>query len=484
MSFRNFVITLLFLCVFYMGLNTPLDPDTWWHLRAGEAVLQTGTIPKTDSYSFTRAGEPWLYPSMAWLSQVQLYAVYSLLGLGGLNLWAAVLVTLAFAFIYKAMSGPPLLRAFVLVLAVTASGLYWAARPYMVSFVLSAAFLWILEDYRWKRANRLLWLPLLMAVWVNSHPGFAMGFLIVATYLFPQLLAWLVGLWRRQPDAETPRQLKQLGLLVLGLLLGACLNPSGPAMLAYPFQTVSIGVLQDHIIEWQSPNFHALNTLPFALLLFLTLGVVGASGLGLALTDFLLLAGFGYMSLLAARNIPAFALAAPLVLARHAEAGLARLARQFAWQPGPPITARWTRGLHLAVVLLGVLVIGLKAAEHFDEQTRAERLASNLPIGAVEYLHQQRPEGRLFNSYNWGGYLIWALPEYPVFTDGRTDLYGDELLTDWLDVVRADPGWQFLLESYAIDLILLEKHWPIVPLLPFYDWQVLYEDEISILYGR
>ncbi|MCW5875779.1 MAG: hypothetical protein KIS85_02745 [Anaerolineales bacterium] len=484
MSFRSFVIAILFLSIFYMGLSTAMDTDTWWHLRTGEVIVQTGAIPKTDSFSFTRAGHPWHYPSMAWLSQLQLYAVYTHLGFGGLNLWTAVMITLAFTFIYKALSGPPLLRAFMLVPAVTASGVYWAARPYMVTFVLTAAFLWILEDYRWGRTKRLIWLPLLMVLWANSHPGFTIGFLVWGAYFAAELIPWAAARLRRQPAAEAGRRTSQLALAGLGMLLAACINPAGPAVLGYTLETLSIGVLRDHIVEWQSPNFHWPSTQPFALLLLFSIGIVGASRIGLGFSDFFLLVGFGYLGLLAGRNIPAFALAAPLVLERHVQAILAQLADRFGWKPGQPLAASWIRWLHVAVVLLGLLVILVQARTHFDEEARAEYLAARYPVGAVEYLRREQPPGRLLNSYNWGGYLIWNLREYPVFTDGRTDLYGDELLEDWLALSQAQPGWPEVLERHEIDLILLEKTRRVVLALPFHGWQTLYEDEHSVLYGR
>jgi hypothetical protein len=99
-------------------------------------------------------------------------------------------------------------------------------------------------------------------------------------------------------------------------------------------------------------------------------------------------------------------------------------------------------------------------------------------------LKAERPDGRLFNSYNWGGYLIWNLREYPVFVDGRTDLYSQELLTEWLNAVNGIEGWQETLEKWDIGLVLIEPNWPLAKLLPTEGWQILFEDDHSVLYGR
>ncbi|MCW5888422.1 MAG: hypothetical protein KIT07_09895, partial [Anaerolineales bacterium] len=173
MSFRRLLLVLSFLAVFAMALRISSDSDTWWHLRTGAQILQTGQVPQTDSYSHTRAGAAWLYPSAAWLSEIQMAALFATFGFAGLNLWVAALVTLAFGFVYAAMPrGGLFVRGALLVLAAASSAVYWAARPYLWSFVFSALTLWLLEAARRGQVRRLLWLPLVMLLWANSHPGF------------------------------------------------------------------------------------------------------------------------------------------------------------------------------------------------------------------------------------------------------------------------------------------------------------------------
>ena len=135
----------------------------------------------------------------------------------------------------------------------------------------------------------------------------------------------------------------------------------------------------------------------------------------------------------------------------------------------------------LAVLLLAVLV---KASLDFPASANLAEFRKTLPVDAVEFLKAQRPPGRLFNSYNWGGYLLWELPEYPVFIDGRTDLYTDELTGEWLQVIRAETGWQDTLDRWQVRLILLEPGMPVVAYLPAQGWQLLYQDDVAVVYGR
>jgi hypothetical protein len=90
----------------------------------------------------------------------------------------------------------------------------------------------------------------------------------------------------------------------------------------------------------------------------------------------------------------------------------------------------------------------------------------------------------MFNSYNWGGYLMWTLRDYPVFVDGRTDLYSDEIINQWLQVVNAKNGWQTVLDKWDINLILIEPTWPIVKVLPNAGWKIFYQDNTAVLFGR
>lgn len=496
MRTRTLVIWITFLALFAMAARISLDNDTWWHLRSGQWIIENQAIPRVDPFSYTRSGQPWPYPG--WLVQVPMVWLYHWLGPGGLNMWTAGMVTLAFFFIWKSMAGGPLARAFILVLAAAATGVYWAARPYLVTFVLSACFLWVLDTYRWQRdapSTRRLWLlTILMVVWANSHGGFITGFLIWGVYWVESLGSWLWIKFSTDPglrtsDASSLREsslaFQRLSWIGLSLVGAVCLNPHGPVMLLYPFKTVGIEALRDYIQEWQSPDFHSLQVQPFAWLILLLLASVGFSARRMAFSDFALTAGFAYLGLLAGRNIALFGLAAPMAISRGLEPTLSglgeRLRVRLDWQRPPSPPQKLLNSLLAGLLLIAVVA---KCALVFPEPANRLVYSRGLPVQAVAYIQQKNPPGRLFNSYNWGGYLLWALPAYPVFIDGRTDLYDDEIIGAWLRVVRAEPGWQQVLDDWGVRLVLLEADMPVVGALARAGWQPLYQDEMSVLYGR
>lgn len=473
------------LAVFAMAARVAMDTDSWWHLRAGAWMVEHRALMAEEPFSYTRGGTPWRYPGL-WV-QVWMNLLFTRLGPGGLNLWTAGMVTLTFWFVWRTSPGGVLLKAFVIVLAATTSAIYWAARPYLITFLLAAVFYWLLEGYRAGTRKRLWWLPILMILWVNSHGAYLVGFLLWGPYLAGEGWSWLVA--KRNGEDPGEAEARARHLLVVGALMAAAMlvNPQGIELLALPFSTVARGAEQRFIAEWQSPDFHLINHQPFAWMLVLTIGLLGASNRRITLTEFLLLGGFGFLGLLAARNVALFAVVAPAVITRHAEGlipawldhlGLS-LAVDFERTPSP---AQGRLNLLLAAFVLLAAVV--KAGSVFSPEANWSEFEETLPVRAVEFVRQVQPEGRMFNAYNYGGYLVWALPENPVFIDGRADVYGDEIINEWLGITYGEPGWQAKLDSWGVGFVLVEPSAPLADLLAYEGWELLYEDDVAVVYRR
>ena len=494
MSTRRLVILLTFLAIFAMSARISIDSDTWWHLRAGQWIVSNHVILQTDIFSTTRNGAPWNYPG--WLVEVPLYWIYTATGAAGLNLWTAATVTLAFFFVWLTLSGGVFLRAFTLILATAVSAVYWAARPYLVTFLLAAIFLWVLEGWRWKpnseKGTTAMVITPLMVIWANSHGGFAVGFILIGIYLAGEILGWLSLRWRMHRQTINDKQqvetmqarLIRLGIILALTVLAVCLNPAGPVMLLYPLKTVGIRSLQLYIQEWQSPDFHTSQVQPFLVMLLLTLAAVGSSRRRLALTDFLLISVFAYLGFLAGRNIALFALTAPPVLTRHAAPAVDALSNKAGFHlSGEQDTPPRLRTLNLILLLILLIAVVGKVLLVLPDKINEDFFQKTFPTGAVQFLKETHPPGNLFNTYNQGGYLIWALPEYPVFIDARTDLYNDELIQVWLKVMRAQPGWEDILKEYGIGIILVEPDAPIVNvLLESQNWKEGYRDKQVVIF--
>jgi hypothetical protein len=105
------------------------------------------------------------------------------------------------------------------------------------------------------------------------------------------------------------------------------------------------------------------------------------------------------------------------------------------------------------------------------------------PSDAVIWLKENDDQATIFNDYNWGGYLIYHLPESPVFVDGRTDLFGDEILEDYLRIISVD-GWERLLADYQVDTLLIKSGSNLDLFATKSGWQELYRDSIAVILER
>jgi len=479
MTYGRLIKAIAFLALTAIAIRVSADSDTWWHLAAGRWMAANGRLLQEDVFSFTRAGQPWVNPG--WLAQLAWFAAYRILGHPGVNLLTGALAIGAYWVLWPRLQAPGLLKAFVVLLSASAAAIFWAARPHMFSFLLAAVYLAILEDWRAGRSNRLWLLPLLMVPWVNLHGGFAIGFLLIGAYAAGaalQAALTTAGSWplRVRTGWESASRLLGIGALTAAAV---SLNPQGPRLLAYPFQTVSIGALQDYIQEWQSPDFHAAQAQPFAWLLLITPVALALSRRARHATELLLYLGFGYLSLAAARNIATFALAVIPALSRHAADSLQRLPARPVSRPLPPRLVSAINWVLLLVVGLGTVVwVAPRLTPGFNQGA----IEARLPVRAVDWLASQSLPGPLLHSYQWGGYVIWHLwPEYATYVDGRTDLFGQGLLAEYLSVWRAEQGWQATVEQREFRLALLEPGAPIALALQAEGWQLVYQDELALV---
>jgi hypothetical protein len=497
---RQLLVAILFVAIFAMAIRQPADTDTWWHLKSGQLMWESGEILRADSFSHTVQGLPWI--NHGWLVQLLLWPVYQVLGLAGLALLLAVLVTASFLLVYTQCAGKPFVAAFATFIGAVASSVIWAVRPQIVSLLLAAVVAFLLDRYKRSRSGAWLWpLPLLVALWVNCHGGFVIAFILMGCYLVGETLNRLTspspaGHASRNDRAEHT-SLAPLVVVILVSIPAVLLNPNTIKMFPYAYQTVSIGQLQDFIQEWSSPDFHNLQFHPFIWLLLLTLAAMGLSRRRADWTDLALVGAFGYMGLLAVRNVALFALVAPPVLSRHAVFALddltvenPRLSRLAALthtlRPPPP-----RRALVMINLLLLILVVfgaGTKIGIDLLRLRDPDVWGEGLPLEAVEYLREHDPPGSMFNTYNWGGYLIWSLyPDNPVFIDGRTDLYAlnGTVLQDYSQVHWVRPGWEEILSRYDTGYLITEHAGLLDTMVATKkDWKEVYRDEVAAIYVR
>lgn len=206
---------------------------------------------------------------------------------------------------------------------------------------------------------------------------------------------------------------------------------------------------------------------------------------------------WSFWSLFAARNIGLYGLLTIPALARYADAVWGKYlpgerkgnSRELRGTEGVPLVTRSSRSSpRLNWVLLGLVLVAalLKIGVALNPQEAIKAEQEGLPAKAVEFIQQNQPAGPLFNSYNWGGYLIYKLwPAYPVYIDGRTDLYDDAFIRRYLNAAVGGEGWQQTLDEDGINLVFIESESTLAKFLKGNPtWSQLYRDDQAVIFGR
>jgi len=463
---------LLLVATTLFAFNT--DPDYWWHVRTGQYIYDTGTLPRLDIYSYTSSGQPWV--THEWLTELVFYV---LTRLGGYRLVAAIfalLGVLTCSVLYLTCRrrglgeiGASLCMLWGFVMASASLNV----RPQAITTLFLALCTLVITCYLQGQTGPLYLLPPLFALWVNLHGGYVIGLVLIALTVVGQI----VDTWQKRA-LQPLRPLLSAAILSVGATL---LNPHGLTALTYPFSYVSAdNASMLYIVEWQSPNFHEPFFLVFAASLLLVM-LLGLARRPLAATDTLVAMVFTFLALRSGRHISLYAVVMMPLIAARLQAELPAFGRTLQqWHSKRLLAVIWP------LTMIAILVVIFKSGGMAHLQVGLEPGERGYPSGAVRYLRDNNLKGNLFNEYGWGGYLIYRLyPDWRVFIDGRADVYGDEFMNKYMDVAWLHPRWRNVLDEYKVNLVLVKAASPLAVVLSNdRDWQEIYSGEVEQLFKR
>lgn len=473
--------------VFAIAARTPVDADLWWHLKSGEYLFKHGEPLLYDQFSFTRIGEPWINHS--WLGQGILFGVYSLAGMRGLSLLVSLVATASMMIAWKVPVRRPVIKSAAIILGSIVASLVWSPRPQIISLLLLSFlnyFLFVHRD-RWKL--QLIVLVPLFILWSNIHAGYPLGLFIIAAYALGEFIKGVIHRHSPQNYMNTAVTLSLVGVLCF---LVVAINPNGIQMWKIPFQTTGMQSLQMFISEWASPDFHDLAQQSILWLLFCTFLAMVVDREKIDPADVVILVLFGYMTFVSRRHCGPLAVVVTPILIRYGASsvdGIIEKTRHLSnksdhnssLSEGLAKPVRYSRGINLFIVAS----LGFVAIMKFTIVTHPVMVSNfqnrYFPGQAVEILNGRKFSGNLLNEYNWGGYIIWSAPGYPVFIDGRTDLYGDEVIGEWRQLMQAEGNWRRSLSKWGIGIVLLNDDRPLVDKLIQDDWEIVYHQDDRIL---
>lgn len=446
----------------------PLPPnDFWWHLKIGEIIYHTGSIPTTNMFGWTLAADfPFTYG--AWLSEYLFYILYRWGGVALITFVRTAMLLLAFGLVgYEARrrTGSWRLAALAIGLAglMTVNNLIvrpqnWSWLPFVVMLILFSRYADRQLDGRW-----LLACPAIMAFWVNVHGAFILGIIMAGIFVVGEA----ARTWLKLPGALGWKAVAWLGCIGLLMVLATLINPQGVGIFGYVQDLMTDRPSQQLVIEWQSPPLKGLANVAFFASVLAMMMALACSRYRLTPTELLLVAAFLWLAWSGQRYVVWFGMTAMPIFVRLVQDILEAAAQRLPFKLAPGAPTRNVLNIVLALLVLAPLIA---VQPWFIERLplpptywqlvwrdvpQGPLLAVETPVAAAEYL-RQHPGGRLFNNMGQGSYLIWAVPEQGVFVDTRVELYPYEQWLDYIKITRA-ARYNEILDKYGVDRILLDS---------------------------
>ena len=469
------IVTLVYCLFMFDGWHALFrDSDTGWHIRTGEAILDSRTLPAIDPYSFSRPAATWL--DWEWGADVLAAAAYRAGGLPGVAALFAVAIaacTWLWTRLHFSAGGTLLLACAMAGPMLSTANLHWLARPHVFGWVLLLACLLMLE-----RRARTAWFLLLGIAWANLHGSFFLAPVIALFYAAGHLIRPYI--WTTERTANPHWE------AAFALAAGTLVNPYGWQLHFHVAQYLADNELLSRIGEFQSFNFHVEGAGQITLTLLIAAAGAIAALSQRRLEHFLTGLFFIALAMRSARALPIVALAVlPLANGAITEAlrcarGLAPRFRRYVetvldYSDRLRILDRSLSGLALVPVILLLTAIATRRAS-------AGFPADQFPVEASAAVAALPADARILAPDKFGGYIIYHYGgKRKVFFDGRSDFYGAAFMKDYIRLVEVRPGWHDQLQRFAFTHALLPVNYSLVSALEQRGWQRVHRDATAIL---
>jgi hypothetical protein len=427
------------------------DGDVSWHIATGQWIIDHRAIPHTDPFSFTWFGKPWV--PIEWLAEVIYAGAYRLAGYAGVAALVTAALMALHAVVYlnasrwvRAALLPIVAMDFVLIPMLL-------ARPHLLTWPLLA--FWTLLMLRAREHGRAppLYAAGLMVVWTNLHGGFVFGLAIAAAF----------GLEALVDSADRPRAFRQW--LIFGLACGlACLvNGNGLEGALHPLRFTHLKMLP-LIDEWK-PSTPALTPFFFGVLA-ISLALIVWKRPRLPWVRWLLLVAMLSLAMLQVRHQAMLAILAATILPQGFARGAEPASNDY----------RLSGRIALAGAALLVVIRAIMPLQPPDNEANPWKLIAMVP--------PQLRSQPVLNGYSMGGPLI--LSGIRPYVDGRGDMYGDELVVGYADIVHGDkPAFEAAVRRWGIRWAILPRGSKLIGVIQSSpDWRLVARDKVGAIYVR
>jgi len=467
-----------------------LDVDLWWHLKVGDWIIQHVAVPHTGILSRTAADRPWV--AYSWGYEVLLSRAYAWFGLIGIGVFGTILtigVAYSVYWMLRRLSGNfwlSLIGGGVVCSAFLFNGM---PRPFFFSIILYAITVALLREFnRAGKIETLYWLPPVFMLWANLHIQFIYGLFVVGLYAGINVVQRIANGMGALPPFVAYNDQPRRYTAKLVLIFAACTAATliGPNFY-HPYVSV---------FEYSRAKF------PYKVIL--ELQPLSFRGYSHFAELFVAAAGFyaiGFRRKLDLFKLALVAVASVVAFRTMRDAWFICLSAGACvadWQSSPetetiPSTSQkitfdppetWLEKAGIAVVL-AILLAAFSNGADFNARALDRAISADYPVNAINFLRRNPVRGPLYNNLNWGGFLMWYMPEYPVAVDGRNDLYGDELDKLFYQSQNADNSYTTDPYLNEAGIVLLDSELPLAKILTADPrFELVYHDQIATVYAR
>jgi len=451
---KSLLLITFFIFIFLLFLIPNTDPDFGWHYRCGSELLKLQKPCIDNTFTYFLKDYKWAYPSFIYDALISM--TFDLGGFMAVSLLGTLFSSLIIFVIYKTMRGDFLIRV---ALISTSTYFSWSTislgfRSQFMTLLFLFAELYILLNVKVKSSQIKLiyFLPLLFLIWANTHAGFFLGPLVLGIYtvsifykhsLQTSFYKWIF----KKVDFH---ELLNFALLTITGIIATLINPFGYRIYLEIYHHMQIP-MNTLIAEWVPPpqNYVLLILTISGLLIYKHLSKTKIKDFNVFLLGLLLLST--YLAISARRNLPIYYFSAAIFASYEF--------RKF------KIPEKWTTFIHdLSFLALFALTLYFGFTNVSLTYTFSKSKDNHCKQGGDQFLCKQldffkNETGNVYNTYEWGGFLVWKLPNMKFFIDGRMPAWigenGESPYTTWLKITQTQPDWEQILNKYETDYLLI-----------------------------
>ncbi|MFC1722024.1 hypothetical protein ACFL0C_00060 [Patescibacteria group bacterium] len=490
---KNVLVLLFILLLGGLTLTTlpSDDPDFGWHYKYGEYITNSKSVLRENIYSHTLPNYHW--SNSYWMSQTVMYLLFTNTGPLAASFLLSLLISSVVYFIFLREHGTLSKIMFGEVMFLLLASAIVSVRPFLFSTIFMIILVWILL-YR----RRLIFLiPIVFLFWANMHPDFLLGLFVLGIYTLCSCLSIITKKPTNIFSSNNTKKLARVLSLLLISIAATFINPYGyqlwvtlikemngvtfgnirevspikiyeDAGTVFTIYFLSAVILATSFIQKQKNT----NWLFLCILFFFAMG-----SYAMYFYRIFFILGFFFLSKFIIET-------EKKVVKKISDSTLFHIKRGFkAFSP---------------ILISGVFVIIFGAFLENSEMTsryslKKKATSEEYPIEALKYIKKNKPKGNMFNTYEWGGYIIWNLPEYKTFIDGRMaswKLAENEYMLNIYNSMHHQPNRNVELvehyfEFFDVNWVFVKKESGIAKYLTTKEkWTLDYEDNVTVIYSR